>query len=127
MSDGVLKRAFAFARTGTDEFVKGRLGLALMLVFATAVLAALAPIALKYAVDALGSGQPVKLSLGFLADWSFVAENSVTLGPVALISFYLISLWISRSRCAKLCWRPAIRLPARTRASNSLQSTGLVR
>ena len=97
MSDGVLKRAFTFARTGTDKFVKGRLGLALMLVFATAVLAALAPIALKYAVDALGSGQPVKLSLGFLSDWSFVAENSVTLGPVALISFYLISLWISRS------------------------------
>ncbi len=88
-----LRQATSLAWTEADRFVKKRLTLTLFFVLGTAIFAALAPIALKFAVDGLGSGQWVSVKSPF----PILGQTSITLGPVALILFYIFSLWISRS------------------------------
>ncbi|QLC24897.1 ABC transporter ATP-binding protein/permease [Parasphingopyxis algicola] len=88
-----LRQAFALARIEADGLVKRRLGWALIFVIMTAALAALAPIALKYAVDALERGEPIGLfDVGGMA-----SGPALMLGPIALVAFYLLGLWASRS------------------------------
>ena len=72
-------QAISLAWAEADGLVKRRLALALLLVLATAGLAALAPVALKYAVDGLGS-----------------AEQGL-FEPASYVAFYIVGLWISRS------------------------------
>lgn len=91
------KQAVNLARTEADGFVKRRLALALVLVLFTAAFAALAPVALKYAIDVLDTGQPVDLHLAQVSGLDFLANVQFTLGPVALIAVYLLGLWVSRS------------------------------
>ncbi len=84
---GALKQAIFLAWSEADGFVKRRMALTLILVLGTAALAALAPIALKYAVDGLRSApQPG-------AD----PATPTLLTPAALILLYIFSLWLSRS------------------------------
>ncbi len=92
-----LKHAVNLARAEADGFVRRRLFLALVLVLFTAALAALAPVALKYAIDVLDSGQPLSLHLPQLPWIDFLVDTPFILGPVALISVYLLGLWVSRS------------------------------
>jgi ABC-type transport system involved in Fe-S cluster assembly fused permease/ATPase subunit len=86
--------ALALVRAQADGFVTRRLAGALLLVFATAALAALAPVALKFAIDALTSGQPKAISLPLLPG---AGAAAITFNPVALIALYLGCLWASRS------------------------------
>ncbi|MBL4837524.1 MAG: ABC transporter ATP-binding protein/permease [Kordiimonadaceae bacterium] len=92
---GVLKQAFSLATSQVDSFVKVRLFTALLLVLFTSVLAALAPIALKYAVDALNSAEPIRFDAP--ASLAMFTDSPFIVGPIALVSIYLISLWASRS------------------------------
>jgi ABC-type transport system involved in Fe-S cluster assembly fused permease/ATPase subunit len=94
---GTLRQAISLAWFEADGFVKRRLALTLLLVFGTAALAALAPIALKYAVDGLRSGQQTGLEIGKLVGGSTPKQTLIALSPSALILFYIFSLWISRS------------------------------
>lgn len=84
--NGVIGQAVSLAWEEADTFIKKRLVLTLLLVMGTAAFAALAPIALKYAVDNL-SGRPGEVD----------AEMGVALGPTILLLIYIAALWISRS------------------------------
>jgi ABC-type transport system involved in Fe-S cluster assembly fused permease/ATPase subunit len=92
LKTGVLRQAIFLAWREADGFVKRRLILTLFLVVGTATLAALAPIALKYAIDGLDAGQQVELGLA-----NAPATASDALGPVVLILLYIVSLWVSRT------------------------------
>lgn len=84
---GALKQAIFLAWSEADGFVKKRLALTLLLVLGTATLAALAPVALKYAVDGL---RDIPQASADPATWAFMS-------PAVLIVFYIFSLWLSRS------------------------------
>lgn len=84
--NGVVGQAVSLAWDEADPFIKKRLALTLLLAVGTAVFAGLAPIALKYAVDGLGSELQV-------AD----VEMGAVLGPTILLLIYIAALWISRS------------------------------
>ncbi|RMB07672.1 ABC transporter transmembrane domain-containing protein [Eilatimonas milleporae] len=86
---GPLAGAVALALAETDGFIRARLGAAVFLVLVTAVLAGLAPVALKYAVDGLGTGQARTVAL--------TGGQAVALGPGLLIALYLGGLWASRT------------------------------
>jgi ATP-binding cassette subfamily B protein len=83
--NGTIRQAVLLAWSEADAFIKKRLALTLLLVIGTAVFAALAPIALKYAVDGLGDLRQSG------------AEPGATLGPTVLLLVYIAALWISRS------------------------------
>ena len=88
-----LRQALALAWLEADGFIKRRLFLTLLLVLGTAAFAALAPIALKYAVDGFRRGEgpwPELSALGAVAQLETVA-------PAVLILIYVGSLWLSRS------------------------------
>lgn len=93
----IFLQATSLAWHETDGFVRRRLLLTLFLVLGTAAFAALAPIALKYAIDGLEGGGGAVLGLGPVADPGMSAQTSFILGPAALILVYIASLWISRS------------------------------
>ncbi|MEO1243755.1 MAG: ATP-binding cassette domain-containing protein [Pseudomonadota bacterium] len=88
----ILRQAISLAWFEADGFVKRRLILTLFLVFGAAMLAALAPIALKYAVDGLRTSQDAELGLAPVS-----TQTQMDLSPAALILFYVTSLWLSRS------------------------------
>lgn len=88
--------ALSLVRGQADRFVVGRLTVALLLVFVSAALAALAPIALKFAIDALGTGNPKAIDLPALSGAGLIT-TSIILGPVMLVGIYLACLWASRS------------------------------
>lgn len=92
-----IQQAVALAWSETDAFVKKRLVLTLFLVLGTAVFAAIAPIALKFAIDSLESDRLTSIDLTSLPDWASSAQTPIVVGPIALILFYIFSLWISRS------------------------------
>lgn len=94
---GVVREAARVAWQQADGFIKGRLLLTLLLVFTSAAFSAVAPLALKYAVDALGARQPKNTALEFLSFWGMDAAGGTAFGPITLISAYLVSLWVSRS------------------------------
>lgn len=90
-----LRQALALAWLEADGFIKRRLFLTLLLVLGTAAFAALAPIALKYAVDGFKRGEgpgprPELSALGAVAQLETVV-------PAVLILVYVGSLWLSRS------------------------------
>jgi len=87
-----LRQAINLAWREADNFVKRRLVLTLLLVLGTAALAALAPIALKYAVDVLRTSQQAGLELA-----PAPGRAPEALGPTVFILLYIVSLWVSRS------------------------------
>lgn len=87
-----LQQAISLAWLEADGFVKRRLVLTFFLVLGTAILAALAPVALKYAVDSLRVSQQTGLEPAPVA-----TPTPMDLGPAALILLYIFSLWLSRS------------------------------
>ena len=92
-----LRQAISLGWAETDGFVKKRLISVMVFVVITAVFSALAPVALKFAVDGLGTGAFKTLDLQFLQDWGIPAGSSLILGPAVLILIYIFSLWLSRS------------------------------
>ncbi len=84
---GALKQAIFLAWSEADGFVKRRMALTLLLVLGTAALAALAPVALKYAIDGLR-----------ISPQTAPGSAALTLmSPAVLILLYIVSLWLSRS------------------------------
>lgn len=92
-----LGEAVSLAWAEADGFIMRRLVLTLLLVFGTAALAALGPIALKYAVDGLASPRNAGLSPGSIAGAHSPETVSAVLTPTALLGLYIAALWISRS------------------------------
>lgn len=84
---GALKQAIFLAWSEADGFVKKRLVLTLLLVLGTAALAALAPVALKYAVDGLRN----------IPQSGTSPATPAFMSPATFILFYIFSLWLSRS------------------------------
>ena len=94
----IFLQAVSLAWHEADGFVRRRLLLTLFLVLGTAAFAALAPIALKYAIDGMeDGGAGLGLGLGALADWGTPTQASIVLGPAVLILVYIASLWLSRT------------------------------
>jgi len=93
----ILKQAISLGWRETDSFAKRRFVWVIFLIIVTAVFSAFAPVALKYAVDVLGTGEYKVLDLAFFRDWPGAPPSSVILGPAALIFIYIFSLWLSRS------------------------------
>jgi len=93
----ILRRAISLGWEETDSFVKKRLIFVGGFIIITAVFSASAPLALKFAVDALGTAGFKSLEGKFLQNWSISAQHSLIIGPAFLILIYIFSLWISRS------------------------------
>lgn len=98
-----LRQALALAWLEADGFIKRRLFLTLLLVLGTAAFAALAPIALKYAVDGLQGGAETGLTIEPLLDGSSSPQSPMLAGPGALVLVYIVNLWLSRS-LGEACW-----------------------
>jgi len=92
-----LRRAIALGLEEADGFVKKRLMAVGGFILITAAFSAAVPLALKFAVDALGTGGFQTLDVSLFQDRGVSAEFSLTMGPAALILIYIFSLWISRS------------------------------
>ncbi len=92
-----LGEAISLAVAETDSFIIRRLALTLILVFGTAALAALSPIALKYAVDGLASLQNAGSTPGAQVGAHSPGTASAVLTPTALLGLYIAALWLSRS------------------------------
>lgn len=97
----ILKQAAALAWTEADGFVKKRLILTLFLVLCISLFSALAPIALKFAIDGLttfpDTGQLTTINQEAFSIADFTSVSSITIGPVFLLLVYIFSLWLSRS------------------------------
>ncbi|MBL4800764.1 MAG: ABC transporter ATP-binding protein/permease [Emcibacter sp.] len=93
----VLKQAISLGWKETDRFVKKRFVWVVFFIIITTVFSALAPVALKYAIDGLGTGEYNTLDLNFFQDWGGVTQASIILSPAILILIYIFSLWLSRS------------------------------
>ncbi len=85
--------AVCLAWAEADGFIIRRLALVLLLVFGTAALAALGPVALKYAVDGLAALRGAESSAGAHAS----ETASAALAPTAFLGLYIAALWLSRS------------------------------
>ncbi len=83
--------ALRTGRTHADTFVRKRLFLALTLALVSGALAAGAPVALKYAIDALGTDGFQVFSPGAFTDLD------VSVGVSGLLLIYLAAFWVSRS------------------------------
>lgn len=81
-----LREALRLFWDSADPFVRRRLVLALALVASGAVLTAMAPLALKLAVDALTPSPD---------------ERALLLGPLVLIALHVVAQWLDRS-CTEL-------------------------
>jgi len=92
-----LRRAISLGWEEADIFVKKRLMVVVAFVIITAVFSALAPVALKYAVDGLGTGEFKSLDVKIFQDWGIPAGSSLIISPALLILIYIVSLWLSRS------------------------------
>ncbi len=92
-----LRRAISLGWEEADGFVKKRLMVVVAFVIITAVFSALAPVALKYAVDGLGTGEFKPLDVKIFQDWGISAPSSVIIVPALFILIYIFSLWLARS------------------------------
>ena len=92
-----LRRAILLGWEEADSFVKNRLISVVGFVVITSVFLALAPVALKFAVDGLGTGEFKSFDVKFLQGWGISAEPSIIIGPAYLILIYIFSLWLARS------------------------------
>jgi len=93
----ILRRAIFLGLEETDNFIKKRLMAVGSFILITAVFSAAAPLALKFAVDALGTGGFKSLDLPLLQGWGISDQSSLIIGPAILILIYIFSLWLSRS------------------------------
>lgn len=88
-----VRKAILLAWLESDAFVRRRFFLTLVLVFGTALLAAIAPVALKYAIDGLrispNSIEVAPYSSSSVQPW-------LGLSPTALIAAYVVGLGVSR-------------------------------
>ena len=92
----VLRRAISLGMMEADGFIKQRLMAVVGFVIITATFSALAPVALKFAVDGLGTGWFKSLDVALLQDWGISDQSSLIIGPALLILIYIFSLWLSR-------------------------------
>jgi len=87
-----LYKASKLAWAEVDDFILKRLILTICLLLGVSLLLALAPLALKLAIDALTSNQWITLDLTPLS-----IDNTVPLGPALLLLLYIFCLWGGRS------------------------------
>ena len=92
-----LRQAIMLAWVQADSFIKRRLLFALALVFIAAVLTALGPVALKYAVDMFTMEKSSSMSIQALFSWAPTAVATFEPGVIGFIIIYLVSQWLARS------------------------------